>query len=659
MKAFALAWLSFLAPVSVRADGMMFGSRGPTDVVYEEAQSAWVSWKDGRETLTLAVDPGGDAPRLAWLVPLPVPASQAELSLAEGAPSWGGREVRADARQALAPGLLFVFFLLFLLVGAGMGEAAVVIGIIALLSAIAIPKFGGGGGRVDVSVRESGRVELAGVASELVEAGSLESFKVFLSSKSLVLPAAADAAVAEHLKAGHAFIVSWADRPDPAKSLSLRAEFPAPRPWYPVRLTSAYGAVRTPIDLRVEGWLTPEGLPDSAKFGYYAGEEEPRETTRVVFQGYADELASDWTFSPRARAADLMLASWVARHGSESTVLIVLAAALVSGVGVWFALWGAANPGRALLFGASGLLPVLGPTIALRVLRSSIDEVPPIPLPEGMSEGEARLLKRSGLGFFAAQALSFALAVRFDEGPVFILVYLCGAAGTTLLLRAKGHPWAHAAAVGIFTCLFIVLGPLVCAFPEDPRDIAAAEAKRRAAGVRQANYWRRLLRRPEVPEPAVDAAPVTPAETRWKRAALVSGLLSLALAEAATFGLAGLWPLERSTTVISSRGGLVQKSLEGATRGNIGALRSAVAVYRGDHGDRAPATLAELTEGGKYISVIPKAKLADHPDSAAVKLGTRPDDAGGWLYDPASQEAEGLKVNCTHRNLKGRRWDDE
>lgn len=659
MKTLALACLAFLAPVSVRADGMMFGSRGPTDVVPEKAQSAWVSWKDGRETFTLAVDPGGDAPRLAWLVPLPVPAAQAKLSLAEDAPRWGGREVRADAREALVPGGIFLFFLLFLLTGVGGGEAAVVIGIIALLSAIAIPNFGGGGGRADMSVRESGRVELAGVVSELVEAETLDAFKAFLSSKSLVLPAAADAAVAEHLKAGRAFVVSWADRPAAAKSLSLRAEFPAPRPWYPIRLTSAYGAVRTPIDLRVEGWLTPEGLPASAKFGFYAGPEAPRETTRVVFDGYADELSSDWTFSPRDGDSDLRLAAWLGGHGAESAALIVLAAAVVSGFGVWLALWGPSHLGRALLFGASGVLPVLGPMIALRRLRSSLDGVPAVPLPEGMSEAEARLLKRSGLGFFAAQVLSVALVSRFDEGIALVLLYACGAAGTALLLRAKGHPWAHAVAVGILTCPFIVLGPLLCAAPEDPRDIAAAEAKRRAAGVRRGNYWRRLLRRPEVPEPASDPAPVTPTEARWKRAALVSGLLSLALAEGATFRLAGLWPLGRSTTVLSTRGGLVQKSREGANRGTLGALRSAVAAYRGDHGDRAPAALSELTEGGKYLSVIPKTKLADHPDSAAVKLGTRPDDAGGWLYDPASQEPEGLKVNCTHRNLKGLRWDDE
>lgn len=101
-----------------------------------------------------------------------------------------------------------------------------------------------------------------------------------------------------------------------------------------------------------------------------------------------------------------------------------------------------------------------------------------------------------------------------------------------------------------------------------------------------------------------------------------------------------------------SWGGLIRKSSEGATKGNIGSIRSALAIYHGDSKGKYPADLAALTLGGKYLQVVPLTKTPNyHKDSSAVRLAKAPDDAGGWLYDGAE-----VFVNCTHTDTKGSVW---
>lgn len=107
---------------------------------------------------------------------------------------------------------------------------------------------------------------------------------------------------------------------------------------------------------------------------------------------------------------------------------------------------------------------------------------------------------------------------------------------------------------------------------------------------------------------------------------------------------------------------LVRRSHEGATKGNLSAIRSALSIHYRDFPGLFPYHLAALLPGGKYLSSIPKAKTPTyHPDSVAVRLAaTRmdADDAGGWLYlsDPASKEYGAVYVNCTHTDSKGTAW---
>ena len=106
---------------------------------------------------------------------------------------------------------------------------------------------------------------------------------------------------------------------------------------------------------------------------------------------------------------------------------------------------------------------------------------------------------------------------------------------------------------------------------------------------------------------------------------------------------------------------LIRKSQEGSTKGNLGALRSALGIYYGDMEGVYPGDLASLTIAGKYISSIPTAKTPPyHADSSAIVNGFWGSftDQGGWEYNNISGLANNgqVWVNCDHTDTKGTIW---
>ena len=105
---------------------------------------------------------------------------------------------------------------------------------------------------------------------------------------------------------------------------------------------------------------------------------------------------------------------------------------------------------------------------------------------------------------------------------------------------------------------------------------------------------------------------------------------------------------------------LIRKSSEGASKGNLGAIRSALSIYYGDMEGQYPTNLAAMTIAGKYLNPIPSAKAPNyHADSSVVTEGVSSSaDGGGWLYNNLSGDSNigNLFVNCTHTDTKGSIW---
>ncbi|MCL2144947.1 MAG: type II secretion system GspH family protein [Endomicrobia bacterium] len=114
---------------------------------------------------------------------------------------------------------------------------------------------------------------------------------------------------------------------------------------------------------------------------------------------------------------------------------------------------------------------------------------------------------------------------------------------------------------------------------------------------------------------------------------------------------------------------VLRKSDEGATKGSLGALRSAIAMYYGDHEGNYPGAdiVKELTENGKYMQEIPYAYCSPyHKKSNKIYVGDfeKNKDLCGWAYkaddvEDGSGRVEGqIWVNCTHNDSKGNVWSE-
>lgn len=114
---------------------------------------------------------------------------------------------------------------------------------------------------------------------------------------------------------------------------------------------------------------------------------------------------------------------------------------------------------------------------------------------------------------------------------------------------------------------------------------------------------------------------------------------------------------------------MLRKSNEGATKGSLGALRSAIAMYYGDHEGNYPSAdiVKELTENGKYINEIPYAYCPPHhgkSNNIITKDFDKNKDKGGWAYK-ADDEEDGtgkvkgqIWVNCSCTDSKGNVWSE-
>ena len=126
---------------------------------------------------------------------------------------------------------------------------------------------------------------------------------------------------------------------------------------------------------------------------------------------------------------------------------------------------------------------------------------------------------------------------------------------------------------------------------------------------------------------------------------------------------------------------LIRKSNEGATKGNLGAIRSAMSIYYGEQEGLYPIGAAvdvgaQLTmDTGKYIKSIPTSYNPPYhvaTNAFALNATTGVETAGGgfggpgsWGYqqvrsggNPGDQPWGNVWVNCTHTDSKANIWSN-
>ncbi len=132
---------------------------------------------------------------------------------------------------------------------------------------------------------------------------------------------------------------------------------------------------------------------------------------------------------------------------------------------------------------------------------------------------------------------------------------------------------------------------------------------------------------------------------------------------------------------------LIAKSKEGNTKGNLGAIRSAMSIYYADNNGVYPSPadsqLNSLTTSGRYLLTIPPALFpltfnsSGHPSSnfvaqvqfapggsmgAAVNTLDLGGQGGGWTYNVSafyvgqSQTMGDVMPTCAHQDVRGFSW---
>jgi prepilin-type N-terminal cleavage/methylation domain-containing protein len=111
---------------------------------------------------------------------------------------------------------------------------------------------------------------------------------------------------------------------------------------------------------------------------------------------------------------------------------------------------------------------------------------------------------------------------------------------------------------------------------------------------------------------------------------------------------------------------LVAKSQEGATKGNLGTVRSALSIYYGDTEGWYPTEttgFTVLSTNQKYLQSIPVANLPKNGDNnighgSSTGIVNTLADGGGWFYNNVQGNTNWGQalVNCSHKDAKGTLW---
>jgi len=102
---------------------------------------------------------------------------------------------------------------------------------------------------------------------------------------------------------------------------------------------------------------------------------------------------------------------------------------------------------------------------------------------------------------------------------------------------------------------------------------------------------------------------------------------------------------------------LIDRAREARTQGNLGSIRSAMAICYGATDGTWPATLGALivvAAPGPYLDVIPTVLLPGamgHAETNA-EVAVAGDD-GLWFYNAAAAVGGVVNVNCTHADSGG------
>jgi hypothetical protein len=284
-------------------DGVSFAGRDYRSLrpISQEAQQAIISHDNGIEKMLITIAiPLEQEDMAVWIFPVPGKPENVKIDLADSFPRFYGintlREV--DRRIGYIAGMQF-FSLLF------------------PFNCIIMPSLGIARDAGGIHIYEE--VDKWGVHSEKITADSLDSLAKYLNEKKTGIDVEQLKAFKDYLSDKYVLIVSWISSSQelleqfPEYTVGQRSqrwpcvyiEFPSEKAFYPMRPTTAYGAMPLTLRIMVMGYVESHGMNAVTQWirkGFYKQEKIPNGMPEVFIRDFENRKGHYTVFECKDKA---------------------------------------------------------------------------------------------------------------------------------------------------------------------------------------------------------------------------------------------------------------------------------------------------------------------------------------------------------------------
>jgi len=247
-----------ISPLSASADGGVIKPlpNGDWTWVDENSQQAFINYEGDLERLIIAADIKEENSDIVWIIPVPGGPEKVEIDITSELPIFFGDDVISKAKLSLSEslktsyyaGLLgqiwtFPFSIIFVSLGGARGG-------------------GDGKGVPGDLISVGAHIEKAGMVAEVITAKNGQAIYNYFSQKGFNIKQGSISELDSYIDKNYSFVVSWitpgAVSEGNKGQRGIFINFPTPKIYYPLILTSAYGETKIPITIRVLDHVKPE-----------------------------------------------------------------------------------------------------------------------------------------------------------------------------------------------------------------------------------------------------------------------------------------------------------------------------------------------------------------------------------------------------------------
>ena len=236
------------------------------EALAERDQFCIINYHDGIEKMIVQIQLDGpelrSSDKVAWLFPIPSAPESVSLKHFQIIPRFDGGSLGSAALERIADSTSW---------GVAFGTQLYTTPVIATSYLILTGSYGMGGVAVDVEVLSI--LDQYGVTSEVLATNDSNALSDYLTSKELVLPEESQNAAENYLDGSYCMVLSWISNVSEflthalkipgidAYSLGIGVEFPCDDIFFPLEMTSAYGALEIPITVQILDHVNPDVYP--------------------------------------------------------------------------------------------------------------------------------------------------------------------------------------------------------------------------------------------------------------------------------------------------------------------------------------------------------------------------------------------------------------